>query len=335
MSAPIRYSGTAAIVIAAAAATATGSPVRKQANTSTPSVLSSTIQERSYHHQQQDNCCLPPHGNLIAAKGGDLSNNFQLLKNTLQLEKVSEQQNQQQQQQGEQQQQQQQLQRKPEEVVPHQLIMSSSVDDSVVTPVKSMEVVTSMDEVQSEGGNSLCAGASDLGEAKLQGTEKAQHYPVEVQTEWRGTSDDEGRFGTPGAAGLDYQNYQLQEGNEQQQTSDACSEKINSNQASNGTDDHPMDQSTITEQPSQTMEASALVEEELMEPGIDARNPTIFNNNINGNMEQEIKAMTTEKLYNTLKEYNALQDKYHTVLLLPKESKVSSKYNCNIVDYHS
>lgn len=45
-------------------------------------------------------------------------------------------------------------------------------------------------------------------------------------------------------------------------------------------------------------------------------------NNINvKNLEDELNAMSSDELYNTLKEYDALQDKYHTVLLLPKESR--------------
>ncbi|XP_055850913.1 cyclin G [Episyrphus balteatus] len=38
-------------------------------------------------------------------------------------------------------------------------------------------------------------------------------------------------------------------------------------------------------------------------------------------LENELHAMTSEELFNALKEYDALQDKYHTVLLLPKESR--------------
>ncbi|XP_055902021.1 cyclin G [Eupeodes corollae] len=38
-------------------------------------------------------------------------------------------------------------------------------------------------------------------------------------------------------------------------------------------------------------------------------------------LENELHSMTSEELFNALKEYDALQDKYHTVLLLPKESR--------------
>jgi len=40
-------------------------------------------------------------------------------------------------------------------------------------------------------------------------------------------------------------------------------------------------------------------------------------------LEDQLHALTSDELYETLKEYDALQDKFHTVLLLPKESRVS------------
>ncbi|XP_075146871.1 cyclin G [Haematobia irritans] len=101
-------------------------------------------------------------------------------------------------------------------------------------------------------------------------------HTAEMRTEWMRMSD-EGRYGTPGAAGLDYQKFELE-----QQTPNA---------------NNHMDQ---------TMEPSLTDNEK---------------NEKNNNLEDELISLTSEELYNTLKEYDALQDKYHTVLLLPKESR--------------
>lgn len=104
-------------------------------------------------------------------------------------------------------------------------------------------------------------------------------HTAEMRTEWMRMSD-EGRYGTPGAAGLDYQKFEL----EQQHQSTP----------------NLMDQ---------TMEPSFTDNEK--------KNSSSSNNNL----EDELTSMSSEELYNTLKEYDALQDKYHTVLLLPKESR--------------
>lgn len=104
-------------------------------------------------------------------------------------------------------------------------------------------------------------------------------HTAEMRTEWMRMSD-EGRYGTPGAAGLDYQKFELEQ---QQQTTPT---------------NNLMDQ---------TMEPSLTDNEK--------------NNSNNNNLEDELTSMSSEELYNTLKEYDALQDKYHTVLLLPKESR--------------
>lgn len=109
-------------------------------------------------------------------------------------------------------------------------------------------------------------------------------HTAEMRTEWMRMSD-EGRYGTPGAAGLDYQKFELEQ-QQQQQTPNA---------------NQHMDQ---------TMEPSLTDNEKK--------------NLTNNNLEDELISLTSEELYNTLKEYDALQDKYHTVLLLPKESRVSS-----------
>ncbi|XP_037944586.1 cyclin G [Teleopsis dalmanni] len=102
---------------------------------------------------------------------------------------------------------------------------------------------------------------------------------AEMRTEWMRMSD-EGRYGTPGAAGLEYQKYELEQ--QQQQT------PVNNN-------DHPMEPSLLD-------------------------NESTMNNN-SKDVENKLNALTSDELYNLLKEYDALQDKYHTVLLLPKESR--------------
>ncbi|KAM7362546.1 cyclin G isoform 1-T2 [Cochliomyia hominivorax] len=103
-------------------------------------------------------------------------------------------------------------------------------------------------------------------------------HTAEMRTEWMRMSD-EGRYGTPGAAGLDYQKFELEQ---QHQTTSNL-----------------MDQ---------TMEPSLTDNEKN-------------NCSSNNNLEDELTSLSSEELYNTLKEYDALQDKYHTVLLLPKESR--------------
>lgn len=97
---------------------------------------------------------------------------------------------------------------------------------------------------------------------------------AEMSTDWMRIAD-EGRYGTPGAAGLEYQKYEQQQ---QQQTATL------ENEAGGATGAEP----------------SALKI-----------------------LEEKLHALSSDELYETLKEYDALQDKYHTVLLLPKESRVS------------
>ncbi|KAH8360224.1 hypothetical protein KR093_011431 [Drosophila rubida] len=96
------------------------------------------------------------------------------------------------------------------------------------------------------------------------------HNNAEMPTDWMRIAD-EGRYGTPGAAGLEYQKYEQQQ--QQQQ---------------------------------QSLEAEAGP----------AAEPTALKK-----LEDQLHALTSDELYETLKEYDALQDKYHTVLLLPKESR--------------
>uniref|UniRef100_A0A1A9Z870 Cyclin-like domain-containing protein n=1 Tax=Glossina pallidipes TaxID=7398 RepID=A0A1A9Z870_GLOPL len=133
------------------------------------------------------------------------------------------------------------------------------------------------------------------------------HTTQEMQAEWIKMSD-EGRNGIPGAAGLDYQKYKLEQ--EQQKIpnnnhmdqamepslTDNEKENLNSNNNNNNNNNNNTNNNNNN-------------------------NSNNNNNNNNGNAEDELLKMSTEELYNTLKEYDALQDKYHTVLLLPKESK--------------
>ncbi|TDG48438.1 hypothetical protein AWZ03_005183 [Drosophila navojoa] len=103
-------------------------------------------------------------------------------------------------------------------------------------------------------------------------------HNTEMPTDWMRIAD-EGRYGTPGAAGLEYQKYEQQ----QQQTLET--------EAAAG----------------QGAGAGA---------GAGAAEPTALKI-----LEDQLHALSSDELYETLKEYDALQDKYHTVLLLPKESR--------------
>ncbi|KAL7727902.1 hypothetical protein ACLKA6_019466 [Drosophila palustris] len=90
-------------------------------------------------------------------------------------------------------------------------------------------------------------------------------HNTEMPTDWMRIAD-EGRYGTPGAAGLEYQKYEQQS----QQTLETEAESV----------------------------------------------PAAIKK-----LEEQLNAFSSDELYETLKEYDALQDKYHTVLLLPKESR--------------
>lgn len=107
------------------------------------------------------------------------------------------------------------------------------------------------------------------------GIELVDHN-AEMPTDWMRIAD-EGRYGTPGAAGLEYQKY------EQQQQ--------------------------------QPLEAEAAAGQRGWSAGAE---PTALKK-----LEDQLHALSSDELYETLKEYDVLQDKYHTVLLLPKESRVS------------
>ncbi|SPP80514.1 cyclin G [Drosophila guanche] len=102
-------------------------------------------------------------------------------------------------------------------------------------------------------------------------------HNAEMPTDWMRIAD-EGRYGTPGAAGLEYQKYDQQQQQEQQKLD---------------------------------MEAEAGA------VGGVGNEPT----SAKKQLEDQLHALTSDELYETLKEYDVLQDKYHTVLLLPKESR--------------
>ncbi|EDW14320.2 uncharacterized protein Dmoj_GI24200 [Drosophila mojavensis] len=102
-------------------------------------------------------------------------------------------------------------------------------------------------------------------------------HNAEMPTDWMRIAD-EGRYGTPGAAGLEYQKYEQQ----QQQ---------------------------------QTLETEAAAGQGAG-AGTGAAEPTALKK-----LEDQLHALSSDELYETLKEYDVLQDKYHTVLLLPKESR--------------
>ncbi|XP_017007736.3 cyclin G [Drosophila takahashii] len=124
--------------------------------------------------------------------------------------------------------------------------------------------------------SSLNAGGSGsgLGVGKL--ANNGINRNAEMPTDWMRIAD-EGRYGTPGAAGLEYQKY------EQQQLEDE--------------------------------EGAGAV------GGVAAGNNNGEPSSTSKKLEDQLHALTSDELYETLKEYDALQDKFHTVLLLPKESR--------------
>ncbi|XP_016979780.1 cyclin G [Drosophila rhopaloa] len=99
---------------------------------------------------------------------------------------------------------------------------------------------------------------------------------AEMPTDWMRLAD-EGRYGTPGAAGLEYQKYE-----HQQQLEDLEREAGGAVGGANNNG----------------------------EPSSSSKK-----------LEDQLHALTSDELYETLKEYDVLQDKFHTVLLLPKESR--------------
>ncbi|KAH8382177.1 hypothetical protein KR009_002123 [Drosophila setifemur] len=110
--------------------------------------------------------------------------------------------------------------------------------------------------------------AGSIGGGKL--SSMGISHNAEMPTDWMRIAD-EGRYGTPGAAGLEYQKFDQQQQEDQE-------------------------------------EAGAV-------GGASASNSE------SKKLEDQLHALTSDELYETLKEYDALQDKYHTVLLLPKDSR--------------
>ncbi|EDV30380.1 uncharacterized protein Dana_GF23259, isoform B [Drosophila ananassae] len=126
----------------------------------------------------------------------------------------------------------------------------------------------SSSSVGATGGGGAAAG---LAGSKM--SSNGINHNAEMPADWMRIAD-EGRYGTPGAAGLEYQKYDQQQ--QQQQLEDEEAGAVGGAGATN------------------TNESKKL---------------------------EELHALTSDELYETLKEYDALQDKYHTVLLLPKESR--------------
>ncbi|XP_017073314.1 cyclin G [Drosophila eugracilis] len=126
-------------------------------------------------------------------------------------------------------------------------------------------------------GGSAGAGLGSVSGGTIGGGKMANgiNRNAEMPTDWMRIAD-EGRYGTPGAAGLEYQKY------EQQQLDD-------------------------------------LVEAEA--GAIGGANNNGESSSSSKKLEDQLHALTSDELYETLKEYDALQDKFHTVLLLPKESR--------------
>lgn len=157
--------------------------------------------------------------------------------------------------------------------------MSSSVDPTVnnMSSTSTISTPTSIDESTVEqvgGGGNVTANTTD--NAHMVGTEA-----------WM---SDEGRYGIPGAAGLEYQKFAEQQ---QQHDDDDSNDQ---NMDTNSMENHNNNNTTTNGNASST-------------------NASLRN------LEEKLISMSSEELFNTLKEYDALQDKYHTVLLLPKESK--------------
>ncbi|XP_011185671.1 cyclin G [Zeugodacus cucurbitae] len=135
-----------------------------------------------------------------------------------------------------------------------------------------------------------------LAAAVANGSGSAAMHTVDVDVdEWR--MSDEGRYGTPGAAGLEYQKYEL----EQQQHTPA----------------------NMMNQP---LESSLMDNENRNMKMNNNANSSTTNSDANDapnsqKKENELFGLPSEELYRMLNEYNVLQDKYHTVLLMPRESK--------------
>lgn len=131
--------------------------------------------------------------------------------------------------------------------------------------------------------SSAMAAAAAVAKAATTATTSANSGGDKAEWMWM---SDEGRYGIPGAASLEYQKNELA-----QQTTNA--NQINNNENGN----EPMEPSSMDNDKMKMM------------------------NNANIQSLDELHALSSDQLFATLKEYDALQDKYHTVLLMPKESK--------------
>lgn len=169
------------------------------------------------------------------------------------------------------QQHQQQQQQQQQQLMQHQWPMSSQTEGVTSTSVATTPTPSPLN-VDLKPSTSAMAAAAAAATAVSNSGDKA---------EWMWMSD-EGRYGIPGAAGLEYQKHELA-----QQTTTA-----------NNNGDVPM-------------EPSLTDNENTMK---------IMNN---GSMQtlEDLHTLSSDVLFNTLREYDALQDKYHTVLLMPKESR--------------
>ncbi|KAL9891220.1 cyclin G isoform 1-T2 [Glossina fuscipes fuscipes] len=194
--------------------------------------------------------------------------------------------------------------------IPARLQINAMDQEQATTSAKAREMLLNAQMMQQQESQTNDTVAAAIAAATIDSTiievNGGSHTTQEMQAEWIKMSD-EGRNGIPGAAGLDYQKYKLEQ--EQQkipnnnhmdqamEPSLTDNEKENSNNNNNNNNNNTNNNNTNN------------------------NNNSNNNNNNNGNVEDELLKMSTEELYNTLKEYDALQDKYHTVLLLPKESK--------------
>ncbi|XP_017060289.1 cyclin G [Drosophila ficusphila] len=134
----------------------------------------------------------------------------------------------------------------------------------------------------SAGGSGALGGPGGPGQGGASGGGKLANgisRNAEMPTDWMRIAD-EGRYGTPGAAGLEYQKYEQQQ---QQQLED--------------------------------------LEAEAAGGAVGGANNNGEPSSSSKKLEDQLHALTSDELYETLKEYDALQDKFHTVLLLPKESR--------------
>ncbi|KAH8312656.1 hypothetical protein KR044_012047 [Drosophila immigrans] len=145
--------------------------------------------------------------------------------------------------------------------------VASNINNNNMDAV-SINAILADDEQPSTSAQAARAAAMLIGGKSGIDIGHNDHNNAEMPTDWMRIAD-EGRYGTPGAAGLEYQKY------EQQQ-----------------------------QQQSLETEAGPAAE------------PTALKK-----LEDQLHALTSDELYETLKEYDVLQDKYHTVLLLPKESR--------------